>query len=140
MTIFAFACLGFLIGNLIGLSAESTLSVVIPLLFSFGGGSAVAFLHKLTPEERKLGAAAVVALSLSCLIGAYTGIMTSEYRLLSPETNGKVETRSIEENKYLRTVSFSKVQLIDQRYKVDSAFSAEEAYEKLYKLVSDGVQ
>ena len=46
LIVFAFACLGFLIGNLVGFSSGSTLSVLIPLLFSFAGGSAIAFARR----------------------------------------------------------------------------------------------
>jgi hypothetical protein len=157
----AFACLGFLIGNLVGLSAESALSVVVPLLFAFGGGSAVAFLHKLELSDRRLAAAAVVALSLSCLIGAYTGILVSEHQALSPskraldnrtgassarttEPNKMILSRSdldnrtsIVDRKYLRSTDIGEIQLIDQRYKVGE-ITAQQAYEEIYKLVSQG--
>ena len=117
MTIFAFACLGFVIGNLVGLSAESTLSVVLPLLFAFGGGSAVAFLHKLPPSERRLAAAAVVTLSLSCLIGVYTGIVVSEHQLLSPSIDDSDDRTAVADRKYLRRIDIEEVQRIDQAYK-----------------------
>lgn len=139
MTIFAFACLGFLIGNLVGLSAESTLSVVLPLLFAFGGGSALAFLHKLQPSDRRLAAAAVAALSLSCLLGTYGGIMVSEYQILSPTRGDPVSSSAVVDRKYLRTVDISVVQLIDQRYKA-AEYTAERAYEEIYRLVSEGGQ
>jgi hypothetical protein len=136
LTILAFVCLGLLIGNLVGLSAESTLRVILPLLFTFGGGSAVAFLHKLGPGDRKLAGAAVVGLSLSCLLGTYVGIVVSEHQLLTPAIAGKVNRSTVTDKKYLRTVDISDVQLVDQRYKAGE-YTSERAYEELYKLLSD---
>ena len=144
MIFFAFVCLGFLIGNLVGMSAESTLGVIIPLLFAFGGGSAVAFLHKLDAGERRLAAAAVVAFSLSCLAGVHVGIVVSEYRLLSPAGEASEARVSIArnkyvspDNKYLRAVDISEMNLIDQRYK-SGEYTAEQAYEEIYELISPG--
>jgi hypothetical protein len=135
MILVAFAALGFLIGNLIGLSAESTLSVVLPLLFAFGSGSAVAFLHKLKPEDRKLAGAAVTALSLSCLLGAYSGILVSEHQILSPTRPPPAPGQTIEARKYLRTIDVRPLELIDQRYK-GGEMTAAEAYEALYQVAA----
>ncbi len=159
MILLAFVCLGFLIGNLVGLSAESTLSVLVPLLFAFAGGSAIAFLHKLsTPSEQRTAGIAVIGLSLSCLLGVYVGIVVSEYQLLSPtenvveslpqtgqETNlGSDDSSpqpssraSIADRKYLRTVDISLVNQIDHRLKAGE-FTTARAYEELYRLVSSG--
>ena len=131
----AFASLGFLVGNLIGLSAESTLSVVIPLVFAFGGGSAIAFLHNLKPEDRRQAGVAVTALAVACLIGVYCGIFVSEYQLFSPNLTQAPETASIESRKYLRNVDVRAVDLVDQRYK-SNEITAEQAYETLYDLAS----
>jgi hypothetical protein len=135
MILFGFASLGFLIGNLIGLSAESTLGVILPLLFAFGGGSAVAFLHKLEPGDRRMAGAAITALSLFCLIGAYTGILVSEHQLLSPASSESRETLSVADRKYLRAIDARQVDLIDARYKARE-LTAAEAYEALYELAS----
>lgn len=141
MIVLAFGSLGFLIGNLVGLSAESTVSVLIPLLFTFGGGSAVALLPKLGQADRLIAATAVVSLSVFCLLGVYAGIVVSERQLLSsaPARDRRAVTAparaSIEERKYLRQVSFDSVALIDQRYK-DRLLTATQAYEQLYGLVT----
>ena len=136
MIVFAFVCLGFLIGNLVGLSAESTLAVIIPLLFTFGGGSAVAFLPKLDAESRKVAATAVVALSLSCLAGVYSGIVVSEYQLLSPH-RGTGKRTAVAEMKYLRSVDLKKVDAIDQQFRTH-VLTAEQAYERLYETATKG--
>jgi hypothetical protein len=135
LVVLAFACLGFLIGNLVGLSAESTLAVIIPLLFSFGGGSAVAFLPKLALPDRQQAAAAVIALSIACLAGAYFGIFISEHQLLSPASLSVKRQSSIGEMKYLRAFDMRDVDTIDQQYRTH-VFGAEKAYELLHKLVS----
>ncbi len=137
MVVVAFACLGFLIGNLVGLSAESTLAVVIPLLFSFGGGSAVALLPKLDQPSRKEASAAVIALSVSCLAGVYSGILVSEYQFLSPRASSVSGATSIAEKKYLRSLNLNDVDRIDQRYRAGD-LTADKAYEQLYQLISSG--
>lgn len=136
MVFLAFACLGFLVGNLIGLSAESTLGVVMPLLFAFGGGSALAFLHQISEANRRTAAKAVVSLTLACLVGTYAGIVVSERQWLTP-----VELRStggsIEDRKVLRSLAIAEVDLIDTRYKLGE-ISAADAYERLHKVVING--
>lgn len=138
--LFAFLCLGFLIGNLVGFSSGSVLAVLLPLLFTFGGGTAVGFLPKLDVDKRRLAAAAVIALSLSCLAGVYVGIFVSERQLLSPahvrETvSTKPTTR--EDRGYLRTALFDEATIIDQKFRANE-LNAEQAYEQLYQLVKKG--
>jgi len=138
--VFAFICLGFLIGNLVGLSAQSTVAILIPLLFTFGGGSAVAFLPSLDAASRKLAAAAVIALSLSCLIGLYTGIIVSERQLLSSQEKraSSLSARtSIADRKYLRAIDMREVDVIDQRQR-NNDISVKQAYEQLYELAKKG--
>ena len=139
LIVLAFVCLGFLIGNLVGLSAESTLAVLIPLLFTFAGGSAVAFLPKLDVESRRLAAAAVIALSLSCMAGVYSGIFVSEHQLLSPSSTraSSSSTRSIAENKYLKSINMRDVDAIHQQFRTNR-LTAEQAYNQLHELVSKG--
>jgi hypothetical protein len=138
MVIAAVVCLGFLIGNLVGLSATSALTIILPLLFALAGGSGIAFLHKLAPSERKLASAAVLGLSLSCLVGLYFGMTVSERQWLSPrERRGSSETKrvSVADRKYLRTVDFDSVTWIDVHYQ-DHRLSADQAYQQLYRLVT----
>jgi hypothetical protein len=90
--IVAFAALGLLIGNLVGLTAQSVVSSLLGLLFAFVGGSVLVFLEKLTPEIRKLAGQSILALSVSCLIGTYVGIVVSEWQLLSPKRTVKPAT------------------------------------------------
>lgn len=141
--IVAFVCLGFLVGNLVGFSSGSTLGVLIPLLFSFAGGSAVAFLPKLNVDTRRLAAAAVIALSLSCLTGVYFGIFVSERKLLSPVNIRNAAFASyakdskLENLKYLRAQEIKEVDFIDEKFR-GGDLTAEQAYEQLYKEVKKG--
>lgn len=139
--VIAFACLGFLIGNLIGFSSESTLAVLIPLLFTFAGGSAIAFLPNLEVASRKAAAAAVIALSLSCLTGVYCGIFVSERQLLSPPNIRRAvlteHTARATDRIYLRAGLFEEIDVIDQKLRRNE-LTAEQAYEELYQLVKKG--
>lgn len=131
----AFLMLGFLIGNLVGLTAQSVVTALLPLLLAFGGGSAVGFLKKLGPDERTSASKAVVALSLSCLIGTYCGILVSEHQWLTPQEVRQARlTQSIAETKYLRAYATSEVAQIDQLYRA-GRLSPEQAYDQLYQLL-----
>jgi len=83
--ILAFSALGLLIGNLVGLSATSIVTPLLGLLFAFGGSSIIAFLHKLSGDDRKAAAQAVLAISLACLVGVYSGVLINQYRVLTPK-------------------------------------------------------
>lgn len=137
MYIVAFSALGFLIGNLVGLTAESVVSAVVPLLFAFGGGTAIGFFHKLEGESRRAASVAILAISVACLGGVYLGIATSEYQWLTPEhRRAERVTAGIAETKYLRAYLVAEADQIDQ-LKVTGALTAEQAYEALYKLVRE---
>jgi hypothetical protein len=83
--VLSFLALGFLIGNIVGMTAQSVVTSLLGLLFAFAGGSVLTFIHKLDAGERRLAGQAVLALSLACVGGLYTGIFVSEHRLLSPK-------------------------------------------------------
>jgi hypothetical protein len=140
--VIAFVCLGFLIGNLVGFSSSSSLAVLIPLLFTFAGGSAVGFLPKLEVDTRRLAAGAVIALSLACLAGVYFGIFVSERQLLSPPNVRAVAstsqtTRPERTYFYLRAEELKEVDVIDQKFR-SNELTAEQAYEQLYESVKKG--
>jgi hypothetical protein len=140
IVLLAFACLGFLIGNLVGLSSENTVAIIIPLLFTFGGGSAIAFLHKLDVGSRRMAATSVIALSLSCLLGVYSGIIVCEHQLLTPKANRTsilAERPTVDSRKLVKDLNVSAVQAINIKYRTGD-LSAEDAYNQLYELVSSG--
>jgi len=125
----AFIALGFLIGNLVGMTSSSAVSALIPLLFAFGGGSAVAFLQKLDRETQRRASVAIISLSIACLVGTYTGIVVSEYQLLSPATNKPIPDKRVERT-YLRSSTISLVNAIDAQ-RTKGNLTTEQAYDKL---------
>lgn len=135
MNILSFLILGFLIGNLAGLSAAGIVRDLLPLLFAFGGGSAVGLLGKLDEQNKQAAYQAIFALSLSCLVGVYTGILVSEYQLLTPEhRRGARAAEPIAELKYLRSLQIQKADEIDQKL-ANGMLNPRQAYEALYELV-----
>jgi hypothetical protein len=126
-----FAVLGFLVGNLVGLTAESVTGTAVGLLFAFGGGSAIAFLHRLDPPSRVLAGQAVAALSFSCLLGVYTGIVVSEYQLLSPRRPLPPRTVAVAELKYNRSAALARADAIDQHL-ANRDLDPQQAYNQLY--------
>ena len=131
-TILAFIALGFLIGNLVGLTATSVTGAVLGLLFAFGGGSAIAFIRKLDNTERVLASKAILALSFSCLLGLYTGIFVCEYQLLTPEEVASKRV-SVSQRKLTRDSIVSAAHSIDQ-HRANEEIELEEAYKEMYQL------
>jgi hypothetical protein len=145
------AALGFLIGNLVGLTAHSVVTALLSLIFAFTGGSVIALLGKVSPDDRRLAGQAICALSLTCLLGVYSGIAVSEWRVLSPRTQsttlaetdkgsgkGELGPTSIV-NKYLNSGEASAVESIDFQYR-KHAITADDAYEQLYKEIHTAPQ
>jgi hypothetical protein len=136
MTFLAFAALGFLIGNLVGLTSESVVSALMPLLFAFGGGTAVGFIPKLDAKARTAASVAITALSLMCLAGTYVGIAVSEYQLLTPPERRQARAEaSVADLKYVRSFLVKSADEIDQQRAIGQ-LTTQQAYEALYKLVS----
>lgn len=113
----AFASNGFLVGMMVALSADQLSRIVIPLLFAVFGGSIAAFGKELTEDRRREAYVGVLALSLFCAAGIILGILTVQYRWLSPvvlastlqNTNasttgsGSATTQSRQPDPYLRS-------------------------------------
>jgi len=137
--ILGLAALGFLIGNLVGLTASSVVTPLLGLLFAFVGGSVLGLFHKLDERDRILAGRGVLALSLLCLVGTWTGILTNEHRWLSPAranipenvgSGGSVQTKAAP---YLRSAQIDAINQIDRK-KETGGLTAEQAYEQLYRL------
>lgn len=134
----AFLVLGFLVGNLVGLSSAEIVTALVGLLFAFAGGSVIALLRRLTPEDRGLAARALLSLSIGCLAGTYMGIVVSERQLLSPKTlrltrdslSASTAALSPDRFKYLRDATIQEANAIDVRYGARD-LSCEEAYREL---------
>lgn len=139
--VFAFAMLGLLIGTLVSLTAESVVKPLLGLLFASMGGSVIALLSKLRPEDRKAASQAIAALSIACLIGIYSGIIVTQHRLLSPRSEstgpeGTLKRSEIVKDRYLRAAIVKKATAIDIRYK-QHQMTLKQAYEELYSLASN---
>ena len=132
--IIAFTSLGFLIGNLVGLTSESTIVSLIGLLFVFAGSSAISFMHKLSEHEKINASKAIMSLSISCLVGVYASAVISDNQLLTFEENMSNKRDTIASRKYIRENIISEVNQID-KMKADNEISVDKAYEKLYKLI-----
>lgn len=132
--IISFTSLGFLIGNLVGLTSESTVVSLIGLLFVFAGSSAVSFMHKLSDHDKNNAGKAIMSLSISCLIGLYASIIISDNQLLTLGKNTSNSRETIASRKYVRENLISRVNDID-RDKGNKRITTEEAYEKLYKFI-----
>lgn len=143
--IVAFAALGLLIGNLVGLSDTPVVSPLLGLVFAFAGGSVIAFLHKLTESDRKAASQALLALSVSCLIGVYGGVTVNEYRLLTPEDRRwpAIDTARATRDSasalvrapgYLRSAISRRLDEIDARYQ-NRELTAVEAYDSLHAAI-----
>lgn len=135
MDLLAFLALGFLIGNVVGLTAESVGSVLIPVVFTFGGGSAVALAAKLDPDARKVAYRSVLAVSSSCLVGIYVSVAISEYQFLTPlKSRAERLQGPPADRKYLRSASIEDAHRIDQ-LRAQDLLTTVEAYEQMYLLV-----
>ncbi len=130
-----FTSLGYLIGNLVGLTAASVTGTLIGLLFAFSGGSAIAFMHKIDANARIQASKAILALTLACLVGVYTRIYVSDNQLLTRDAKKVGKRISIEANKYNRNKFLSKANAVDQR-RANNHLSWKEAYEELYEFMT----
>lgn len=92
---FAFASTGFLVGNLMGMSASPLATGVVAAVFAFAGGSAVAFLRRVAGDDRRLAARAIVGLTWGCLIGAYVSAWVTEHQWLRPAAMRQTEPSAI---------------------------------------------
>jgi hypothetical protein len=124
--ILGFGALGLLIGNLIGMTSEGVVGQLISLLFVFVGGSVLAFLHRLSPNDRRLAGGALFSLSVACILGLYAGIWVNEHRTLS-----LAGARSTQD-KYVRGAYVSKATVIDSMKA--NGLPADEAYKQMYDL------
>jgi len=143
-----FLALGFLIGNLVGMTATSVVTSLLGLLFAFAGGSVITVMHRLNAVDRNVAGKALAALSLACVVGIYSGVYVCEHRLLSPPPKPGVsnttdhaaspvansENASPAANKYVMAEIVSETQAIDQQLAARQ-IKPEEAYRRLREVV-----
>lgn len=129
----AFSSMGFLVGNIAGLTSAPITKALLAAVLTFGGGSIIAFQTKLSKERLLTGALdAVAAFSLATLIGLYVALyVTANYpALLSAPT----PTSATSSTKPLRSGgSMDNVQEI-LRMVSNGTMKPEKAAKKLKKL------
>lgn len=124
----SFISLGLLIGNLTGLTSASITTSLLSLVFAFAGGSTIALITKLEQKQIVEVEKMILYFSISCLLGVFSGIIISEFKLLSPSITSEVE---VGRNKYLRNNGLSKANEIDGYYQ-RGIYTKEQAYNSLY--------
>jgi hypothetical protein len=134
--VLGFGSLGALLGFMLGLTSESVVKTVIPLLFAFVGGSIFAVLGKLSESDRKLAGQSVFALSVSCALGTAIGIGTNQYRLLSPHPNEAQISYEAKNDDYLKKAAVkSSADEIDSE-KQQGYLTINQAYERMYQIAT----
>src|SRR6516162_4249333 len=113
----AFFALGFLIGNLTALSASPIAAILVPSLFTFMGGSVLAFFSKIHDKDRPVVWKSILSFSLACLAGIYIGIELNSRQLLGPIpfSAAKSSSEAARSYLYLREADPSAIDAIDQR-------------------------
>ena len=142
---FGFLFLGFLIGTLVAMSAQSLSNGVIAAVFALTGGSLLALLKTLSDADQLKAAAGIGGISLGAILGVYSGLYVNDHRLLSPKAQlanvqqqaGQqvINTTSQEGGKYLRSVNLTRVNEIDQEYRT-GVLQLDQAYEQLREEAS----
>jgi hypothetical protein len=93
----AFASMGFLVGNIAGLTSAPITQPLLAAVLAFGGGSIIAFQTKLDKERLLPGALdAVAAFSLATLIGLYGALyVTAKYPTLLSSPTSAVSSKPL---------------------------------------------
>lgn len=136
----AFASMGFLVGNIAGLTSAPITQPLLAAVLAFGGGSIIAFQTKLNKERLLPGALhAVTAFSLFALLGIYMGILVSEYQLLSPVNNiadNKTSDSIDNKNPYLRSSVSRKIDELEDEV-IAGIKTKPQAFDELVDLLKD---
>jgi len=120
---------------MIGMTAQSVVAAVIPLVLSFGGGTAIAFFSKENAEIRKDAERAIFALSIGALIGLFGGIFIAENQLLTCRSSRNENRDSVSDRKYLRSIKSDEIVALDEQVR-NSRLSKEEAFDKIVELAN----
>ena len=126
----AFLVLGFLVGNVTGLSASPVATALVPALFALAGGSVLAFLKDLSAEDRKLAGRAIIGFSVGCLSGIYLAIVVTSRQVLGPTSLPE------EHGTYLRSSEQSAIDEVDQRVRRGD-ISADQGYKELHDILKN---
>jgi hypothetical protein len=85
MHIFSFFIFGFYVGALCGLSQSPITLTLMPLLFTFAGGTVFAFFGKMSVNTRKSATSSLGIFFLAATIGTLSAIYANSYALFGPK-------------------------------------------------------
>jgi len=136
---FAFVALGFVAGQLVGLSATSLATSLLGLLFAFGGGSAIAVLKNLEGADRIVACKGIFLLSVGCLAGIYAGIYMSQHQVFTPDRTVAAARIKSGETPYLRKNVTAAALAVDQR-KANRDLTAAQAVDELVDIADRAKQ
>lgn len=136
----AYSIFGLLIGNLVGLTSDKVTNSLISLVFTFAGSTALILSQKMKDDIKIQINKAISYFALFCIIGVYTGIIVSEYQLLTPEEIKKIRQENKEvsraSNTYLQGIPVETINLIDIQVQ-NKELTYEQGYEKLYNIITN---
>ena len=118
---FAFGIFGFYVGSLCGLSSSPVTITLMPLLFTFAGGSIFTFFGRMNDVTRKAAFSALGFASLGALIGTYTAIVISSNNLLGPKSSVQDTTSSYLKSEHISNIESKLVQLEQGALKPEEA-------------------
>ena len=127
----SFALFGLFVGSLCGLSSSPVTLTLMPLLFTFAGGSIFAFFGKMSAATRTAAYTALGAASFGGIIGTYAAILIASHQVLGPPRDLSEGAKG-----YLRSGSITQIELKLTQLEQSGRLSAETASQiraELYK-------
>lgn len=118
---FAFGIFGFYVGSLCGLSTSPVTITLMPLLFTFAGGSIFTFFGRMSDVTRKAALSALGFASLGALIGTYSAIIISAHSLLGPKGATQEGSTGYLRSEYISNVESKLIQLEQGALKPEEA-------------------
>jgi hypothetical protein len=131
----AFGALGFFVGNLVAMSAQSIAQSLIAALFALFGGSFLVLIEKLSESNQRKLAVGLFSISIGGLAGTYAGLYINEHRLFTPADIRAASSKPGEPpQKYLRSEVLATATAIDQKLR-NGQIGGKEAYDQLLEAV-----
>lgn len=126
----SFGLFGLYIGLLCGLSTSPLAMSLMPLLFTFAGGSIFMFFGQLKGISRNSAISAIGATSFGAIVGTLGAITIASHSLLGPKPK-------LEGGGYLRSAQFEKIEatlvLLEK-----GAITSSEAVKQIRDVSKDG--
>jgi hypothetical protein len=123
LIVVGYACLGLLVGTLVGLTSSAITTTILASIFTLAGGSIIPLLGRPDTERRTLGAI-LSGFAFFCLLGVLGGIYLKVNRKLDlPSATGNVV--------YLQKLDLTTLNRINVQYR-NKDITAEQAYGQLW--------